>query len=191
MQLKSTLWALVFMGLFLMTLDFFVNDYHRFFTWTSESSQENEELILDNSQEPISQLSQKFLEALPGNVLMMDAMKATTLFSRLDISGLEIQEALQTSLIQDDQSFGVVYEFSGGEALYFQLKSALNLILQEDDSVVDANNLGSYSLYYNDSKRPNTVFLLSIIQGRIWGFEYSREQHDIFKKLTKTLVDVI
>ncbi|MBT4936312.1 hypothetical protein HON22_00170 [Candidatus Peregrinibacteria bacterium] len=189
MQAKRILWGLVFIGVLLMTLDFFVNDYKRFFTWTPKTTQETEENTINSTKEFISQLPTSFLQTLPEDVLVIETSKATTLFSRLDISGLQIKEALQTPLTRESQSFGTVYEFSGSESLYFQLKSALNLILQQDDSVVDANNLGSYSLYYNDSKRPNTVFLLSIIHGRIWGFEYSREQHEIFKKLTKTLVD--
>jgi len=179
-------WIFIFLivfAIFLGTVDFTVNNYQRFLKKDVAIAKVTEEKKI------ISKLPLAFKNKLPTSVLVQAPLETTTLFSRLDISTLNLAESMQTTLIQDLKKFGIIYEFSGSTTLYFQLKSALELILAPDDSVFDANNLGDYSLYFNDSKRSDMVFLLSLINERVWGFEYPREHHPLFKELTKTLVE--
>ena len=172
-------------GLLLMFVDFIINDYQRFFIKEPIINSESPSI----SQKVTSHIPEEVSNVLNEDITILAPTPAITLFSRLDISYLHEAQSLQTSLLQNNQTFGIIYEFEGDESLYFQLKTALQLIMLEDDSIFDANNLGDYSFYYNDNKRPNDVFLLSLINGHVWGFEYPREHHEIFKKLTKTLVN--
>jgi hypothetical protein len=188
MKQKHFFILLICIGLLLMSVDFVINDYQRFFINEPLDTEKNNENTSTPQTIP-SHIPEGVLDILTKNITALEPTPAITLFSRLDISYLHEAESLQTSLIQNNQTFGIIYEFAGDESLYFQLKTALQLIMLENDSIFDANNLGDYSFYYNDNKRPNDVFLLSLINGHVWGFEYPREHHDIFKKLTKTLVN--
>ena len=185
MSVKNIFLSLLGIALILMSVDFFLNPV----------SLPREEIFSIDSQEQdtpennlISKIPQSFIQELPENTNVNESITATTLFSRLDITDMNSRETIQTSLTHGIQKFGVIYEIQGGEALYFQLRSALEFVLTEDDTIVDANNLGDYSLYYNDKQREDTVFFLSLIHNRIWGFEYPRQNHAIFKELFTTLV---
>ncbi len=182
MSKKTIFIGLVLVAIVFIAGDFFLNNYKRFlinFLEDQSQDEETDSLVL----------YEVLKDKVPENVVIGESTPTSTLFSRLDISMLGLRVATQTPIMDEIMKFGVIYELSGGEALYFQLKSALELVLEEDDSVFDANNLGEYALYYNDAKRPDDVFLLSLIQGRVWGFEYPKKNHEIFKKLTKSLVE--
>ena len=185
MTKKQALIGLLSVALFLAATDFFINGY---FASISEVSYEEED-IFGGTTEVRSKLPTSFTQALPEGVEVQDSIAASTLFNRLIVSELNLKEAVQTPILEGIQKYGIVYEFSGGEKTYFQLHSALELILEESDSVFDANNLGDYSFYYNDAKRPNTVFFLALIDGRVWGFEYPRTNHEQFKQLTQLLIN--
>ncbi len=181
-------------ALLLAFFDFSINDYMRFFKADLLQSETPNDLgtvsiPAETPAIPVSKVSPSFIENLPEGTTVYETVNTSALFSRLDLSALNLDEAMQTTIMKDTHKFGTIYEFSGGESVYFQIRSALDLILTESDSVYDANNLGSYSLYYNDSKREGTVFLLSLIKGRVWGFEYMKDYHENFKELTKTLVE--
>lgn len=181
MTTKQAFVGLLSIALFFAVVDFGVNKLWRYFPG-------DEPVAQTISGKVQSQLPPAFLKKLGKNVSVQESIQAGTLFNRLIVSELPIKEALQTSLLEGIQKFGVIYEFSGGEATYFQLRSGLELILTKDDTLYDANNLGDYSVYYNDTKRQDTVFLLSLIKNRVWGFEYPKKYHGQFKELVKTLL---
>lgn len=180
MNRKQAFIGLLSVAFLFMATDFFINGYYTYLIPKSEVSV---------SLESQSTLPKSFFKALPKTVEVKESIPATTLFNRLIVSELNLQEAVQTPLFEGVQKFGIIYEFSGGESVYFQLHSALELILNKDDTIVDANNLGDYSMYYNDAQRPESVFLLALIKGRVWGFEYPRKHHEAFKKLTQILIE--
>lgn len=180
MRLFSAFFVLISIAIIISGVDFFLNDYDRFLV--------SEEITGEIS--PVgSLLTEEFFNALPENTEVIESSYNTTLFSRLDISALEIDESLVTLLTKDLKKYASIYEFSGGEKVYFQLRDALELILRKDDSLFDANNLGDYSFYYNDSRDPNIVYMISLIQSRVFAFEYPRENHEEFKELTKILAN--
>lgn len=189
MTKKQSFLILIGIAFIFMLADFFMNNYDKVFLQITKERESEQQSTLSGTVESQSRLSQAFIKALPDGVSIQEQLPATTLFNRIIVSELNLKEAVQTVLMKDIQKFGVIYEFSGGETTYFQLHSALELILEKDDTVFDANNLGEYSFYYNDAKRPDTVFLLALIKGRIWGFEYPKKYHEVYKDLIKTLLE--
>jgi hypothetical protein len=112
------------------------------------------------------------------------------LFSRMDISGL-LSPMTHTVVRKNQAPVLHMYHFTSDHSLYFKLRSALEMILTQDDSVYDANNFGEYSLYYNDAKNPHTVYLLFYIKGNIFGFEYSKSLHEEIRPLINSLAEKI
>ncbi|PCI24889.1 hypothetical protein COB57_03915 [Candidatus Peregrinibacteria bacterium] len=172
-------------GIFMLS-DYFMNDYERFL------APENNYDMVD--LHPQSDIPHEFFVSLPEGVEALKPIASPVLFSKLPISGLDVASSFQTPLVQGDETFGIIYEYEGGPSLYFQIRASLEMILEKhddlnDDTLFDANNLGDYAVYYNDESRPDTVFLVSLVRNRVWAFEYKKENHEVFKRLTKTLVE--
>ncbi len=172
---KKAWLILIFSSLLLLGFDFFLNDYFRFLQ------------PIDQIQEN-SILPHELSDNLPAEVKVIASKQTNVLFSRLDLNVLDVQ-VWRIDLAKNIEKFALIYRFNEQENLYFKIRKALSEVLETDENLFDANNLGQYSLYYNDSARSDTVFLLTLINDQVWGFEYPRKNHEEIKNLIKRLVE--
>ena len=82
-----------------------------------------------------------------------------------------------------------MYEIEWWLELYLRTKEIIENEMQinKENNIYEANNLWIYSFYYNDASQGNTVFLVALIKGKVWAFEYPKPKHEEIKIFTKEI----
>ncbi|MCD5382795.1 hypothetical protein LR002_01600 [Candidatus Gracilibacteria bacterium] len=112
------------------------------------------------------------------------------LFSIFDLN--EINQPKSKTIFRDGiKRYVSVYEIEGGLDTYLKVKSVIENYIEIKNtkgSIFEANNLGVYSFYYNDEKK-GTVYLVALIGGQVFGFEYNKGIHEEMKIFTKSIAE--
>lgn len=128
--------------------------------------------------------------------------KTTQLFDKIDLSSIENIENYQnhfTKIIATEDSAEPVkfnfylYEIIGpgeqGDLTYLNVK--LQTLAQIDNTTItlnETNHLGQKSFFLNDQNYPNTAFLLVQAGSNLYGFQYSKENTQVYEDI-KTIIN--
>jgi hypothetical protein len=161
---------------FLAGMDFFINGYEKYFKINSNYVLEEDFNF------------KKLQKIFPESIVLEKSLQTSTIFSRLDISDL-LEKVPQMIFVKNKEPYLTAYYLGEKESSYFKIRTALEMILKKNDTIFDANNLGEYSLYFNDYKNNQTVYLLTFVNGRVLGFEYNKDNHNQIRKFLKKLAE--
>ncbi len=185
--------VLIAVALTFATMDFIFNGYIRFFFKPELLIEQTDNITnidldveapittqIQNDNIFIKQLKNQF-----STLSIKETKKSNIIFSRLDLSIFALDVTNKTIINNENESFIDFYELSGGTPTYFKIKDWLDFVLQssETESLYEANSFWDYSFYYNDSNRPNKVFLIALINKHVIGLEYNKKFHENIKNI--------
>lgn len=141
-----------------------------------------DELVIHSSEEIQTQISPAIIESQ--GLSVFPAEKASLLFSEFQVN--QYTPSPLVSLVFDQElPVGAIYELPADS--YFEIRHGLSAA-KEEATIFDANNLGEYSAYYNDSTRSETVFRIVRAPDRVFAFEYERQYHEAFVNIAQSLI---
>lgn len=154
----------------------------------------NKLLNIIQTEEIESRLPEESKEKLLENLIIQKSEKFTLLFSKFDIASIVLEWWIKTNILDWNKIYLTVYEIDWGLDTYIKIKNSIQNTIKsisenKDDSKFEANNLWTYSFYYNNNRKQDTTFLVSLIKWKVWWFEYPQGNHKEMKIFTKSIVD--
>lgn len=131
------------------------------------------------------------LDLLPIKTIRDASTEFNFLFSKFDLSIIKWKK-VKTVFREWIKKYLIVYEIEWWLERYLDIKSAIkNSIIESKakNTLVEVNNLWSFSFYYNDENREETIYLVSLIWWKVWCFEYPRNKHKEMKLFTSSVVE--
>ncbi len=154
--------------------------------------------LIDTSEieELESSLPNESRAKLLENLTIQKEEKFTLLFSKFDIASIILEWWIKINVLDWNKIYLTLYELNWGLDTYIKVKNSVQNTIKLDndnknDTKFEANNLWTYSFYYNNDRKKDTVFLVSLIKWKVWWFEYPKENHEAMKTFTKSIVDYL
>lgn len=147
-----------------------------------------------------SNITQMLIDSNPAKLdyVISKRDRAKQIFDKFDMSSLDNSVIFKNILDKkENESITdqiIIYEVQGpqnqGKIIYLNLKLKLIDQISSSENINEVSGYGYNSFFYNDKNNENTGFLISQIKDNIFGFQYNKENEDIFEVI-KLMIDAL